>query len=403
VRPALDLPAQYVRLGLSLDRLVPGWVDAWTGPPSVRAEVRSAPRPTAGELVAWASRLLAELPSSGLEASRAAHLGAQLTALRTGARVLAGEDVGWVQQVEDSFQVVPEPGDEAVYALAHAELDLLLPGDGSLLERYAAYRQAQAVPVERLADAVREVSTLLRKRTRWAFPLPIEERVEYEVVTGRPWAGFSSHAAGFVSRVAVNADLPVGLGSLPALIAHEAYPGHHTERCRKSVRLQGLPERSIWLVNTPENLPAEGLADLGLAGLDLLGWGPLLSELYADLGLSYDGELGERVARAAAPLVRVRQDAALLLHDRGGSLEQAASYLTRWALLSPGRVEQTLSFLTDSLWGTYICTYVEGQALVGAWLAARSPRQPVTGRFVRLLDQAWTPAALRAELEPELT
>jgi hypothetical protein len=303
-----------------------------------------------------------------------------------------------VQQVEDCFQVRPRPGDDPVYALAHAELDLLLPGDGPLLERYTTYRQAQAVPVDRLADAVREVSGLLRERTRRAFPLPLEERVEYRIVTGRPWSAFNSHVAGFVSRVAVNADLPVGLGALPALVAHEAYPGHHTERCRKSVRLQGLPERQLWLLGTPENLVAEGVADLALTGLGLEGWGPLLTELYADLGLPYDGELGEQIARAAAPLARVRQDAALLLHDRGGSLDDAAAYLTRWALLSPDRVQQTLAFLTDPLWRAYICTYVEGEALVAAWLAARPPRQPVTGRFVRLLDEPWTPAALRAEL-----
>ena len=390
-----DVPAEYVRLGLSLDRLVPGWVDAWTGPPALRLQVGSEPPPTPAELEARADRLLAELPSSGLEPSRAAFLAAQLTAVRTGLRVLAGDDVGWVQQVEDCFQVRPEPGDASVYALAHAELDLLLPGDGPLLERYTAYRQAQAVPVDRLADAVREVSTLLRERTRRAFPLPLEERVEYRVVTGRPWSALSSHLTGFASRVDVNADLPVGLGALPALIAHEAYPGHHTERCRKAVRLEGLPERQVWLLRTPENLLAEGVAELGLTGLGLPSWGPLLTELYADLGLSYDGERGERITRAAAPLVRVRQDAALLLHDRGGSLDDAAAYLTRWALLSPDRVAQTLSFLTSPLWRTYICTYVEGEALVSAWLAARPPRQPVTGRFVRLLDESWTPAALR--------
>ena len=398
MRRALDLPAEYVRLGLSLDRLAPGSVEAWTGPAAVRAAVDSEPLPTPAELVRRAEWLLAELPSAGLEASRAQWLDGQLTAVRTLARLLAGEPVGWREQVQDCFQVRPEPGDEAEYALAHAELDLLLPGDGPLLERYAAYRRAQAVPPDRLGQAVREVSTLLRKRTRRAFPLPLEERVEYEVVTGRPWSGFHSHTTDFVSRVAVNADLGVGLGSLPALVAHEAYPGHQTERCRKAVRLSGRPERRLWLVGTPDDLLAEGVADLGLAGLDLLGWGPLMTELYADLGLAYDGELGERVARAAAPLTRVRQDTALLLHDRGSSLDEAAAYLTRWALLSPDRVRQTLAFLTDPRWRTYICTYVEGEALVSAWLAARPSRQPVTGRFVRLLDESWTPAGLRAEL-----
>jgi hypothetical protein len=68
--PALDLPAEHVRLGLALDRLVPGSVDAWTGPAEVRAQVLSQPLPTAAELAARAERLLAELPSAGLEPAR---------------------------------------------------------------------------------------------------------------------------------------------------------------------------------------------------------------------------------------------------------------------------------------------------------------------------------------------
>ena len=394
----MDLPVEYVRLGLAFDRLQRGWVDAYTGPAALRAEVENGPPPQPAELAARARLLRGELDSSGLEASRAQFLAGQLAALETGARVLAGADVGFVEQVESFFQVQPVPGDVEAYALAHAELDLLLPGDGALLERYAAYRDTVAVPVERLAEAVREVSSLLRERARLAFPLPVEETVDYQIVTGKPWSGFNDYRGGFRSTVSINADLPVGLGLLPALVAHESYPGHHTERCRKSARLGGLPERDLWLVNTPENLIAEGLADLGLVGLGLTSWGALLADLYADLGIGFDGELGEQIARAAAPLTRVRQDVALLLHDRGGSVQEAEAHLARWALQSPGRTAKTVAFLTDPLWRAYICTYVEGEALLSAWLDARPAGQPVSGRFVRLLDEPLTPAGLRASL-----
>lgn len=394
----MDLPREYVRLGLAFDRLQRGWVDAWTGPAELRAAVEDEPPPVPSALAGRARTLLAELPSAGLDASRTAFLEGQLTALETGARGLAGEPVGYVEQVEAYFQVRPVLGEEQAYAEAHLELDLLLPGDGPLLERYTAYRDAQSVPVHLLAVAVREVSTLLRERARRAFPLPVEEVVTYEVVTGKPWSGFNSYEGEFVSTVAINADLPVGLASLPALVAHESYPGHHTERCRKQARLGGLPERDVWLVNTPESLIAEGLADLGLAGLDLRRWGPVVSELYADLGITYDGECGQRIAAAAAPLTRVLQDVALLLHDRGASVEQAEQHLARWALQSPARVATSVAFLTDPLWRAYISTYVEGEALLSAWLDARPDGQPVGGRFVRLLDEPMTPRQLQREL-----
>ena len=55
--------------------------------------------------------------------------------------------------------------------------------------------------------------------------------------------------------------------SLAHLVAHEAYPGHHTEHTRKEVglvRRRHFYEETIFLVGTPQCLLAEGLADLGL-------------------------------------------------------------------------------------------------------------------------------------------
>jgi len=394
----VDLPQAYVELGLAFDRLERGFVDAWTGDPAVRTRVESGPPPVPTELADRAAALLAELPSAGLPADRADHLDGQLTGLRTSARVLAGEPVGFVEQVQGYFQVTPAMGEEAAYADAHRALEDLLPGAGPLAQRYGAYRAATAVPPERLAEAVREVSTLLRERVRAEFALPDAERVDYEVVTDRPWGGFNYYLGGYRSTVAINADLPMGLGALPALVAHESYPGHHTERCRKQQRLAARPEHQVWLVNTPENVVAEGLADLGLAAAGLgTGWGAVVQELYADLGIGYDGARGEAVAVAAAPLGAVRQDAALLLHDRGRSLDDAAAHLRRWGLQSPRRARKALEFLTSPLWRAYISTYVEGERLLSAWLAARPDGQPVVERFARLLDEPVTPRALRAE------
>lgn len=389
--PVRSVVTEYVRLGLSFDRLERGLVDAWTGPASVRAAVESSPLPTAASLAARAEELLRELPSAGLTPSRTAFLEGQLTGLRTSGRVLAGEPIAYLDQVEAYFQVRPALGSPDEYEAAHRELDALLPGGGPLIERYTAYRDSASVPADRLAEAVRSWSTLLRERTRTRFALPDEEAVSYEVVTDKPWAGFNYYLGGFRSTVAINADLPVGLGALPALVAHESYPGHHTERCRKQAALGELPELDLWLVNTPENVLAEGLGDLGLRGLGLDDWGQPATELYADLGIAYDGERGQQIACAAAALGPVRQDAAILLHDRGACAQEAEAYLMRWALLSPARASKAVGFLTDPLWRAYISTYVEGERLLTRWLDGG-------GEFGRLLDEQLTPRALAADL-----
>jgi hypothetical protein len=263
------------------------------------------------------------------------------------------------------------------------------------------HRRREECPPQQLEAAVNALSSELRDRVRGQYGLPEAETVQYEVVTDKPWSGFNYYEGDYRSRVAINADLPHRLGQLPHLVAHEAYPGHHTEHCRKE---RGLVERdqhlehTVFLVNTPECLMAEGLADLGVEASIGEGWGPWAEEVLGDLGLRFDGHLAEQVAAAAAPLNRVRQDAAILLHDRGADADEVIAHLQRWALVSSDRATQQLRFLTDPLWRAYISTYVEGFDLLSSWLAARPAGQSVADRFLRLLDEPLTPAGVAAEL-----
>jgi hypothetical protein len=398
----VDLAREYVLLGLRFDRLSTGFVDAYTGDQALRRQVEDEPRPLPVALAAQARALLAELPSSGLAEDRVALLRSQLTALECNARRLAGEPVGFVDEVKAYFGVDIALGDESEYAAAHAELAALLPGSGPLAERYAAYRTADECPPDRLDGLVRDLSSALRDVVRTGYGLPEGETVEYQIVTDEPWSGFNYYLGGFRSRVAINADLPHRLSQLPQLVAHEAYPGHHTEHCRKERGLVGAGgrlEHTVFLVNTPECLIAEGLADLGIPASIGAGWGPWAEEIYADLKLGFDGALAERIAAVVQRLDRCRQDAALLLHDRGGSDDEVVAFLQRWMLVPETRARQSLRFLSHPLWRAYTSTYIEGYRLLSAWLDARPAGQPLAERFVRLLDEPLTPGRIAAELE----
>jgi hypothetical protein len=398
---ALDVPLEYVRLGLRFDRLESGFVDAYTGDPRIRAQVDDEPAPTPQGLRGQARALLRELDAAGLPDDRADYLRGQLTALECTARKMSGEPVGFVDEVAAYFQVDVQLGDPAVYAAAHAELEVLLPGGGTLAERYAVHRRREECPPDRLEGAVHALSSALRDLVRGRYGLPEVETVDYAVVTDQPWSGFNYYEGDYRSRVAINADLPHRLSHLPHLVAHEAYPGHHTEHCRKELGLVERADRTehtVFLVNTPECLMAEGLADLGVQASIGDGWGPWAAEILGDLGLRFDGHLAERLAAAAAPLNRVRQDAAILLHDRSADPDEVIAYLQRWSLVSHERATQQLRVLTHPLWRAYISTYVEGYDLLSRWLDHRPADQPVEDRFVRLLDEPLTPRAVAAEL-----
>ncbi len=388
---------EYLLLGLAFDRLEEGFVDAYTGDAELRRRVENAPTPDPRDLSHTANRLRGELAGAGLSGERTRFLDVHLRAMDCSARKFAGEDIGFIDEVEAYFDVRIAPGNEDDYRDAHRRLDALLPGSGPLADRLQAHRKSEIVPADRLAGCVEAFSSALRDKVRAVYPLPETERIDYEVVGDKPWSGFNYYLGDYRSRVAINSDLEQHMSHLPRLIAHEAYPGHHTEHCRKEAGLVagGQEEQTLFLVNTPQCLMAEGLADLALEAIVGPGWGRWAQEIYADLGLRFDGELAEQLHDASAGLLSVRQDAALLLHDRGRSHDDVAAFLQRWSLASPERARQSLRFLSSPLWRAYISTYVEGYRLLGGWLAQVPAGAERTERFGRLLDEPLVPSSLR--------
>lgn len=398
----LSVTDRYLRLGLRFDRIESGFVDAYFGDPAHRRAVETEQTPTPALLAAQAHDLLRDLPGdTSLTETRREFLQGHVAALECSARKFDGAPIGFVDEVKAYFDVDIAMGDTADYDAAHAQLNELLPGTGPLQPRMQAQRERFAVPAERVPEVVRALAGALRDVVRERFPLPEREVVEFEIEHDKPWSGFNYYLGDYTSRVAVNGDLPQYLSALPHLIAHEAYPGHHTEHCRKEqllVERRHQPEQTIFLVNTPQCLMAEGLADHSLGAAIGPGWGAWAQEIYADLGLGFDGALAERISAASAGLLHVRQDAALLLHDRGAGEDAVAEYLQRWGLMAERSARQALRFVGSPLWRAYISTYVEGYALLGTWLDVADPGPARLQRFGRLLDEPLTPSALRREL-----
>ena len=390
---------EYLMLGLRFDRVEDGYVDSFTGDPELRRIVANEPPPEPADLTLQAERLLAELDAgTDLEQSRVEFIGAHLRALACAGRKFSGQNVGFVDEVDAYFDVRIAKGDPEQYRQAHAKLDEALSGTGSLAERMTAYRAGEEVPPERLEECIHAFSSALRDRVRAEYPLPDAETITYEVVTDKPWSGFNYYLGNYTSTVAVNADLKQQMSNLPRLVAHESYPGHHTEHCRKEFGLvagRNQAEQTIFLVNTPQCLMAEGLADLALYAAIGPNWGSWAAEIYADLGLGFDGDRAQAVSEAAASLADVRQDAALMLHDEHRDVDDVVQFLKRWLLVNDERARQMLRFLSSPLWRAYTSTYVEGYRLLRAWLEARPADVSLTQRFGRLLDEPLIPSTLR--------
>ncbi|AKK26373.1 hypothetical protein [Mycobacterium sp. EPa45] len=394
----------YLTLGLRFDRIEEGYVDSFTGDPELRRAVADEPAPEPADLARQADRLLTELPQvpreAGFTDQRADFIGAHLRALQFSARKFAGEEVGFVDEVRNYFDVEISRGDPERYRAAHARIDEVLGGSGPLADRMEAHRRSDEIPPDRLEECIHAFSSALRDKVRATYPLPDAETIVYEVVTDKPWSGFNYYNGNYTSTVAVNADLKQQMANLPRLVAHESYPGHHTEHCRKEAGLVAAgdqQEQTIFLVNTPQCLMAEGLADLALYAAVGSGWGSWATEIYADLGLRFDGARAEALSEATAALADVRQDAALMLHDEHRDVDDVVAFLQRWLLVDDTRARQMLRFLSSPLWRAYTSTYVEGYRLLRGWLDDRPAGMGLTERFGRLLDEPLIPSALRVD------
>jgi len=382
-----DPASAYLLLGLRLGRHVDGLVDFYYGPPELRDQVDSEPLTDPRQLGGQAAELADQL-APGSEWLRE-----QLKGIAVYAGVLAGDATTFADETEGCYGVRSRRVSEDVFAAAHEQLDALLPGDGPLGPRFQGWREQRAVPREQIGPALEALVAALREWTRSVVHLPDGESVAIDLVRGEPWLAFNYYLGELRSRVAVNDELPLTSDELVSLVAHEAYPGHHTEHALKEAELvcgRGLLEESIALVPTPQPLVSEGIAKLG-EDLVLDGAAATAAaEALAGCGIDYDRDHVRAVLTACEPLAWVGENAALMLHVDGVDRETVSEYIERWRLLSRARAQRAVVFLTDPTWRAYSCTYVWGKRLCAAWLG-----DDVT-RFVRLLTEQITVRELLA-------
>jgi hypothetical protein len=400
----------YLLLGLRLDQHLPGTVDGYFGPADLKAQVDLEPTVPPARLADAAAALRERLPTEVADPARRHWLDLQLVALETLAAERAGRELPYLDTVARCFARRPERRPDARFDAAAAALESLLPGRGSLLERLEAEDAAWTVAPDRVRAVVDIVLARFRDRAARWFGLPEGERLQVSLVRAQPWTGYNWYDGGYRSRVDLNLDLPVRLPALIGAIAHETYPGHHLEHATKEqVLVEGKQhlEASMLLINAPECLVSEGLAQAGRLLMVPPGSLPdLLAELAPIAGLPMADEaptLAEAAGRAPAiaaeraTLDESRVNAAILRHQEGRSHDQVLDYLVETGRFAPDVAAKRLEFIEHPRWRLYVHVYPEGEALVTRWLGTGTQDERAS-RFARLLREPLTPPALAAEL-----
>jgi hypothetical protein len=392
-----EIGATFVRLVLGIDRHFPGYVDSYYGPDDIAQAVQGEGETSLADLEALADRLAGEIAvDPSLEPARRDYLLGEIGAMRTTLRIIQGDVPSILEEVRRLYGVTPAWVDESEFAEAHKALAAILPGDDLLSQRVPAFREKLRLPAQVAAPVIIRLGAEFRERARERFRLPPEEHCEFSFVRDQSWAAYNWYLGGSVSRIEFSEDHPIYIHQLPEIIAHESYPGHHTEHAIKEDRLyrkEGRLEHAVLPNNTPSALISEGIAQNALQVIadpgEINAW---YRDLLKEAGLPT--EEAPRVYEftlAARPLERVGDNQLLLLHGEGACDEEVIAYGVHHALSTEEDERRLVRFLKEPLWRSYGFNYTLGREIVQTFLSASADRIKA---FARLLEEPVTPGQL---------
>jgi hypothetical protein len=392
-----DIGREYLILALNLNRHVEGFVDAYYGPPELRAEVEAAEPRSVEVLDEDAAQLQAAIADSHYDPARKEYLRLQVRAMAALARKLSGDELDFVEEVQLYFDITPQMLDEVVFQELHAEVNRLLPGKGPLVDRVTAWKKSAEIEPHRLLPVLELALQETRRRTLALFDLPWGEEVSLQLVKSEPWSAYNWYLGDYRSRIDLNTDVPVRLDHPISVVAHEAYAGHHTEHAIKECRLYrqgGRAEHAILLSLAPEAVISEGIAESAESMIfsrdELAAF--LHDHLNPAAGLPQaDVEQQIGLARARDKLRAVACNGALMLHGEGRALGEVRDYMEHYMLRTPVEVAQGLEFIQSPLWRSYIFNYTMGKQLLAPLLEGPD----AVANFRRLLSEPFTPSQVR--------
>jgi hypothetical protein len=396
------LAERYVRLVLAVGQHDADYVDAYYGPPEWRkeAEAQKLPLVEIAPRAATLSRDLAAAPSAPdgdeMVQLRRQYLTRQLEALRARVSMLTGTKLRFDEESKALYDALAPTHTEADFADVLAQLDSKLPGSGSLIERYDAFRNRFVIPRERLDAVLKAAIDGCRTRTLQHITLPAGESFTVEYVTGKSWSGYNWYQGNYRSVIQVNTDLPIYVDRAIDLACHEGYPGHHVYNVlleKNLLRDRGWIEFSVYPLFSPQSLIAEGTANYGIEvafpraeRLELerrvlfpaAGLNPENAAQYYDV-LALVDKLSYAGNEAARRYLDGRIDA-----------KAAADWLEKYGLYSRPRAEQRVRFIDQ--YRSYVINYNLGKDMVAAYIESRGPDR--WAEFARLISSPRLPSSL---------
>ena len=371
-----SLAAEYLLLELSMGMHDDAHVDAYFGPPEMRAaansanlslaEIESRAVNVADRLRSWTGD--ADQLAHSMQAERINNLLQRLQALNTRIALNKGQTLSFDEESRRLFGTSAPDHDAAHFAAILDDIDALLDGEGELPARVYRFRSQFVIPPQRLTAVFDAAIAECRRRSLLFIDLPENESFELEYVTDKPWSGYNWYQGNSQSLIQINTDLPIFIDRAVDLGCHEGYPGHHTFNAlleKHLVEGRGWIEFSLYPLFSPQSLIAEGS---GNYGVDLAFPGSERVEFEREVLFPMAGlEVAEadRYYKLLEFLRRLNYAGNEAARDYlNGTIdrEQAAQWLVDYSLSSPERAQQRVDFFDT--YRSYVINYNLGKDMV---------------------------------------
>lgn len=394
----------FVKIALRMGEVDGDYVDAYSGPKEWRAAIKGTtvkPEDIARDIDALRSRLgLLEVKAD--ENIRRKNLIKLLRAMAVRLDVVTGKEVSFDTEVLDIYDVKPPRYDLSEYDAVLAELDALVPGEGSTEERVLAFRNKFEIPKDKLKTVFDRAISECRSRTRKYFDLPETENFRMEFVNNKAWSGYNYYQGNYESLIQINTDFPITIERAVDLGCHEGYPGHHVWNLfieRELVGKRGWIEYSVNPLFGPFGPLAEGSGNFGVE-LAFPGSEKTKFEtevLYPMAGLdTKEAKKFEKVLELEGKLSHATNDIARRYLDGELSKEEAVPLIQKYYLQSYEKSEQRLRFMEK--YRGYVINYNIGQDIVRDYISkAGNTPEAQWAAFRDMLIIPLTPGDMQGE------
>ncbi|MHA1913786.1 MAG: hypothetical protein ACW986_02170 [Promethearchaeota archaeon] len=367
---------KYLLLALRIGKHNKDYVDYYIGPKELSDKVDREELVSPEKMLTDCNNLEKKLLVQGYDKQRERYLDKMLTAMRTSIEILEGVDIPFETQISKLYDVGLNPVNESELGILQKEVSEAFGGSGNLEKSFATMRERRKVPEPKVFTLFKEALKIVKDKTleQSTSLLPQGEQVFVSLMPNKSdqevkWTFYNRYLGNFCSQIEINPKYNMYWSSLLSGATHEAYPGHHTEFAVKESRLyreNNQFEHAILLMNSPQIVISEGIADIAVNILFTYQEQAEISQKYFSFNLTNDESIDILTLqnKVKGKIHLFWYNLTYLALNEGWKEEDLIQYALQFEIYNKSTIKNRIKLLNNNVFATISFIYKLGRDLI---------------------------------------